>query len=103
MLYRVIEAEVIPASEAAGLSQIVWSPVAQGVLTGKYLPGQPPPEGSRATDTLGGAAMIKRFMADATLTAVQGLRPIAEAAGLSMPTMAVAWVLQNAKDRKSVV
>ncbi len=103
MLYRVIEAEVIPASEAAGLSQIVWSPVAQGVLTGKYLPGQPPPEGSRATDTLGGAAMIKRFMADATLTAVQGLRPIAEAAGLSMPTMAVAWVLQNANVASAIV
>ena len=102
-LYRVIEAEVVPACEAAGLSQIVWSPMGQGVLTGKYLPGQPPPEGSRATDVTGGANMIKRLMGDDTLTAVQRLRPIAEQAGISMATMAVAWVLQNANVASAIV
>ncbi|OII17806.1 aldo/keto reductase, partial [Curtobacterium sp. MCBA15_016] len=64
MLWRVIEGEVVPASKQLGLSQIVWSPIAQGVLTGKYKPGQPLPEGSRATDEKGGADMIKRFMRD---------------------------------------
>ena len=102
-LYRVIEAEVVPACEAAGLSQIVWSPMGQGVLTGKYLPGEPPPEGSRATDVTGGANMIKRLMGDDTLTAVQRLRPIAEQAGISMATMAVAWVLQNANVASAIV
>src|SRR3954447_26160134 len=83
MLWRVIEAEVIPASEKAGLGQIVWSPIAQGVLTGKYLPGQPPPPGSRATDEAG-SRFISRFMSDDVLTRVQKLQPIAEEAGLSM-------------------
>jgi len=73
----------------------VWSPIAQGVLTGKYQPGQPAPEGSRATDTKGGADMISRFMNDDVLTRVQGLRPIAGDLGLSMAALAVAWVLQN--------
>jgi hypothetical protein len=77
------------------VSQIVWSPIAQGVLTGKYQPGQAPPEGSRATDEKGGADMIKRFMNDDVLTRVQGLKPIADEAGLSMAQLAVAWVLQN--------
>src|SRR3990170_356879 len=70
MLWRVIEDEVVPASKEAGVSQIVWSPMAQGVLTGKYKPGQAPPEGSRATDEKGGADMIKRFMDDDVLTRV---------------------------------
>jgi aryl-alcohol dehydrogenase-like predicted oxidoreductase len=95
MLWRVIEAEVVPACEELGVSQIVWSPVAQGVLTGKYQPGQQPPEGSRATDEKGGADMIKRFMNDDVLTRVQGLKPIADEAGMSMAQLAVAWVLQN--------
>src|SRR3990170_678776 len=73
MLWRVIEAEVVPASEEAGVSQIVWSPMAQGVLTGKYKPGQAPPEGSRATDSKGGADMISRFMNDDVLGRVQQL------------------------------
>ncbi len=94
-LYRVIEAEVVPTCEELGISQIVWSPVAQGVLTGKYMPGQPPPEGSRATDTKGGANMISRFMNEDVLGRVQGLRPIADGLGLSMAQLAVAWVLQN--------
>ena len=72
MLWRVIEDEVVPTCEELGVSQIVWSPIAQGVLTGKYKPGQPPPEGSRATDEKGGADMIKRFMNDDVLTARAG-------------------------------
>jgi aryl-alcohol dehydrogenase-like predicted oxidoreductase len=95
MLWRVIEGEVMPACEELGVSQIVWSPVAQGVLTGKYLPGQPPPVGSRATDEKGGANFVKRFMDEEVLERVQGLRPIAEEAGLTMAQLAVAWVLQN--------
>jgi aryl-alcohol dehydrogenase-like predicted oxidoreductase len=95
MLWRVIEPEVVPTCEELGLSQIVWSPIAQGVLTGKYQPGQQPPEGSRAADEKGGADMIKRFMNDDVLTRVQGLKPIADEAGLSMAQLAVAWVLQN--------
>ncbi|GGO69968.1 aldo/keto reductase family protein [Nocardioides deserti] len=95
MLWRVIEAEVVPTCEELGIGQIVWSPIAQGVLTGKYQPGQAPPEGSRATDTKGGADMIGRWMQDDVLTRVQQLRPIAEDAGLSMSQLAIAWVLQN--------
>src|SRR5690554_6189051 len=78
MLWRVIEDEVVPASQESGVSQIVWSPVAQGVLTGKYKPGQEPPAGSRATDEKGGANMIKRFMNDDVLDRVQKLQPIAD-------------------------
>src|SRR5918998_655415 len=70
MLFRVIESQVIPASDAEGLGQIVWSPLAQGVLTGKYLPGKPPPAGSRATDARG-ASFISHFMTDDVLTRVQ--------------------------------
>ena len=95
MLWRVIEDEVVPTSKELGVSQIVWSPIAQGVLTGKYKPGQAPPEGSRAADEKGGADMIKRFMNDEVLTAVQGLEPVAEDCGLTMAQLAVAWVLQN--------
>jgi voltage-dependent potassium channel beta subunit len=95
MLWRVIEAEVVPTSEELGIGQIVWSPIAQGVLTGKYLPGQPAPEGSRATDDKGGANMIKRWLQDDVLERVQQLKPIADEAGLSLAQLAVAWVLQN--------
>ncbi|WP_459385848.1 aldo/keto reductase family protein [Arthrobacter humicola] len=95
MLWRVIEAEVIPTSEELGLSQIVWSPIAQGVLSGKYHPGKPAPEGSRATDSKGGSRMIERWMSDEVLTGVQQLKPIAEEAGLTMAQLSIAWVLQN--------
>jgi aryl-alcohol dehydrogenase-like predicted oxidoreductase len=95
MLWRVIEGKVVPASEELGISQIVWSPMAQGVLSGKYLPGQPVPEGSRATDDKSGARFIKGFLRDDVLEAVQRLIPIAEQAGLTMPQLAIAWVLQN--------
>jgi aryl-alcohol dehydrogenase-like predicted oxidoreductase len=95
MLWRVIEAEVIPTCRELGIGQIVWSPIAQGILTGKYLPGQAPPAGSRATDDKGGADMIKRWMQDDVLERVQLLEPIAEEAGLTLAQLAVAWVLQN--------
>ena len=94
-LWRVIEAEVVPLSEREGIGQIVWSPMAQGVLTGKYLPGKKAPAGSRATDKKSGAAMISRWMKDDVLEAVQLLKPIAESVNLSMSQMALAWVLQN--------
>ncbi|WP_251452379.1 aldo/keto reductase family protein [Microbacterium sp. Marseille-Q6648] len=94
-LWRVIEGKVVPTSADLGISQIVWSPMAQGVLSGKYLPGQEAPAGSRATDEKSGANFIKRFMSDEVLTAVQKLKPVAEQAGLTMPQLAIAWVLQN--------
>jgi aryl-alcohol dehydrogenase-like predicted oxidoreductase len=94
-LWRVIEAEVVPLSQREGIGQIVWSPMAQGVLTGKYLPGKKAPAGSRATDKKSGAAMISRWMKDDVLEAVQLLKPIAESVDLSMSQMALAWVLQN--------
>lgn len=103
MLWRVIEGEVVPACEREGLAQIVWSPLAQGVLTGKYLPGAAPPAGSRATDETGGKSFIARLMNNATLTAVQRLRPLADQAGLTMAQMGVAWVLQNANVASAIV
>ncbi|SRR6266571_1660581 len=95
LLWRVIEAEVVPTCEELGVGQIVFSPMAQGVLTGKYLPGQAPPPGSRATDDKSGAGFIQRWMTDEVLTRVQGLAPIASQAGLTMAQLAIAWVLQN--------
>ncbi|WP_062517999.1 aldo/keto reductase family protein [Demequina gelatinilytica] len=95
MLWRVIEDQVVPASKEVGVSQIVWSPVAQGVLTGKYKPGQPAPAGSRATDEKSGARFIERWMGEDILTRVQGLQPIADELGLTMAQLAIAWVLQN--------
>jgi aryl-alcohol dehydrogenase-like predicted oxidoreductase len=95
MLWRIIEDEVVPTCEELGISQIVWSPIAQGVLTGKYQPGKDYPAGSRATDESGGADMIKRWLADDVLRRVQELRPIADDLGLTMAQLAVAWVLQN--------
>jgi aryl-alcohol dehydrogenase-like predicted oxidoreductase len=94
-LWRVIEAEVVPTCRELGIGQIVWSPIAQGVLTGKYRPGAEPPAGSRATDQNGGAGMIARWMRDEVLERVQELRPVADDLGLSMAALAVAWVLQN--------
>ncbi len=94
MLWRVIESEVVPTSVEEGVGQIVWSPIAQGVLTGKYLPGQQPPADSRAGDARVGGSM-KSFLTDDILTRVQQLRPIADDLGLSMAQLAVAWVLQN--------
>jgi len=95
MLWRVIEAEVVPTSRELGIGQVVWSPIAQGALTGKYKPGQQPPAGSRATDDKGGSDMISRWLQDDVLERVQRLQPIADEAGLSLAQLAVAWVLQN--------
>src|SRR3954447_4431026 len=95
MLWRVIEAEVVPASEELGIGQVVFSPIAQGVLTGKYRPGQPAPAGSRGTDDKGGAGFVGRWLRDDLLERVQRLQPLADQAGLSLAQLAVAWVLQN--------
>jgi aryl-alcohol dehydrogenase-like predicted oxidoreductase len=94
MIWRVIEADVIPLCEKEGIGQIVWSPIAQGVLTGKYLPGAAPPTGSRATDEAG-SRFIRNYLTDEILTTVQQLRPIAEEAGLTLSQLAIAWTLQN--------
>ncbi|MEU8005931.1 aldo/keto reductase family protein [Catellatospora sp. NPDC049111] len=103
MLWRVIEAEVVPTCEELGLGQIVWSPMAQGVLSGKYLPGQPPPAGSRATDEKSGAGFIARWLDEDVLTRVQLLKPLAEQAGLTMAQLAIAWVLQNPNVSSAIV
>ena len=95
MLWRVIEEKVVPLCEREGIGQIVWSPIAQGVLTGKYLPGKKIPAGSRASDKKGGAGMISRWMRDEVLEAVQKLKPIADSVDLSMSQLALAWALAN--------
>jgi aryl-alcohol dehydrogenase-like predicted oxidoreductase len=102
-LWRVIEPEIVPLCEKEGVSQIVWSPIAQGVLTGKYLPGAPPPAGSRATDEMGGAHFISRLLADDILTAVQDLVPLAADADLSMAQLAIGWVLCNPNVASAIV
>jgi aryl-alcohol dehydrogenase-like predicted oxidoreductase len=103
MLWRVIEAEVVPLCEKEGIGQIVFSPIAQGVLTGKYLPGQAPPANSRATDEAGGANVISRWMRDPLLAKVQELKPLADEAGLSLAQLAVAWTLQNPNVSAAVI
>jgi aryl-alcohol dehydrogenase-like predicted oxidoreductase len=102
MLWRVIEAEVIPTSQELGISQIVWSPMAQGVLTGKYLPGKPAPSGSRAADP-STSSIIQKYMGEETLTKVQGLKPVAEQLGITMGQLAIAWVLQNKNVASAIV
>jgi aryl-alcohol dehydrogenase-like predicted oxidoreductase len=92
MLWRVPEAEVMPLCRREGIGQIVWSPLAMGVLTGKYEPGRPPPEGSRAAY---GHGIRRSYLSDETLRAVQALTDLAREAGLSMAQLALAWVLQN--------
>ncbi|HEV2944713.1 MAG TPA: aldo/keto reductase family protein [Solirubrobacteraceae bacterium] len=102
MLWRSPEAEVIPLCEAEGISQIVWSPLGQGVLTGKYLPGAQPPADSRAaSDSMN--TFIGQLMDDRVLEAVQRLVPIAEQAGLTMPQMALAWVLRQENVASAIV
>jgi aryl-alcohol dehydrogenase-like predicted oxidoreductase len=94
MLWRVIEQQVLPICQDNGIGQIVWSPIAQGVLTGKYLPGQPVPAGSRASGGEG-AGFIASFLTDEVLTAVTNLRPLAADLNLTMAQLAVAWVLNR--------
>jgi len=102
MLWRAPEAEVIPLCEREGISQIVWSPLGQGVLTGKYRPGQPPPADSRAaSESMSG--FISRLTDDRVLEAVQRLAPVAEGAGLTMPQLALAWVLRQPNVASAIV
>jgi len=103
MLWRVIEGDVVPTCRELGLSQIVWPPVAQGVLTGKYRPDQPAPAGSRATDDKGGARSIERFMRPEVLAAVQGLRPVADELGVTMAQLDLAWVLNKDNEAAAIV
>ncbi|HEU0100443.1 MAG TPA: aldo/keto reductase family protein [Allosphingosinicella sp.] len=102
LLWRQPEEEVIPLCAANGISQIVWSPLAQGVLTGKYRRGSPPPEGSRATsEEMGG--FISWLLRDETLEAVERLGPIAAEAGLSLAQFALAWVLREPNVASAIV
>jgi aryl-alcohol dehydrogenase-like predicted oxidoreductase len=103
LLWRVIETEVVPTCEELGIGQVVFSPIAQGVLTGKYKPGEEFPAGSRATDEKGGADMISRWLNDDVLARVQQLQPLADQAGLSLAQLSVAWVLQNSNVSAAII
>jgi aryl-alcohol dehydrogenase-like predicted oxidoreductase len=102
MLWRVIEPEVVPLCEEEGIGQVVFSPIAQGVLTGKYKPGAAPPAGSRATDP-GGSGFVSRWLNEPVLNAVAGLAPLAAQAGLTPAQLAVAWVLANPNVSAAIV
>jgi aryl-alcohol dehydrogenase-like predicted oxidoreductase len=102
LLWREPEAEVIPLCEQNGISQVVWSPLAQGVLTGKYLPGQAPPPDSRASSPAMNR-FIGRLLKPKTLEAVQRLKPVAEEAGLTMAALALAWVLRQRNVAAAIV
>jgi aryl-alcohol dehydrogenase-like predicted oxidoreductase len=99
-LWRVIEAEVVPTCESLGIGQVVWSPIAGGVLTGKYKPGAAPPEGSRAA---GADNETMRFMRDEVLDRIGQLEPLAKEVDLSLAALAVAWVLQNANVSSAII
>src|SRR5207244_7627284 len=102
MLWRVPEREVVPLCEREGISQIVWSPLAQGVLTGKYSPDSPPPADSRAaSESMGG--FIDQLVRPRVLEAVQRLRPVADEAGLTMAQLALAWVLRQPPVASAIV
>jgi aryl-alcohol dehydrogenase-like predicted oxidoreductase len=102
LVWREPEEEVIPISSENGISQIVWSPLGQGVLTGKYNPDQPPPAGTRATSQeMGG--FIERLMQPELLRAVQRLKPIAEEAGLTLPQFALAWILREPNVASAII
>jgi aryl-alcohol dehydrogenase-like predicted oxidoreductase len=102
MLWRVIEAEVVPACDSLGMGQIVWSPLAQGVLTGKYLPGAAVPSGSRAEDERG-SRFVGRYMGQPVLAAVQRLMPLAAELGTTLPRLALAWVLHNPSVSSAII
>ena len=102
LVWREPERDVIPVCKANGISQIVWSPLGQGVLTGKYDPDQPPPQGTRATsEEMGG--FIQRLMQPDLLRAVQRLKPIAEQAGLSLPQFSIAWILREPNVASAII
>ena len=102
MIWRVIESEVVPLCEKEGIGQIVWSPIAQGALTGKYLPGAEMLAGSRASDP-SGSNFIKDYLTEPILTRVQQLKPVADEAGLSLAQLAIAWTLQNPNVSAAIV
>jgi aryl-alcohol dehydrogenase-like predicted oxidoreductase len=102
MIWRGPERDVIPASRGLGISQIVWSPLAQGVLTGKYQPGEAPPQGTRATSSSMGRFM-ERALDQTLLTRVQQLRPVADELGLSMAQLALAWVLRESNVASAII
>ena len=102
MIWRVIEAEVVPLCEKEGIGQVVWSPIAQGALTGKYLPGGELPPGSRANDPTG-ANFIRNYLTEPILNRAQQLRPVAEQAGLSLAQLAIAWTLRNPSVSAAIV
>jgi aryl-alcohol dehydrogenase-like predicted oxidoreductase len=102
MIQRKIEAEVVPLSEREGVGQVVFSPLAQGVLTGKYRPGDAPDEGTRAADPESNRFM-QQLMNEEVLSAVDKLRPIAEEAGLSMPQLALAWILRQSNVSSAII
>ncbi|MGB9376887.1 MAG: aldo/keto reductase, partial [Mycobacteriales bacterium] len=95
MLWRVIESEVVPLCRRRGVGQLVWSPIGQGILSGKYRLGERPPDGSRVADNRGGGEFMSRFLSDDVLSRVRKLEPLAADAGLTLPQLAIAWVLQN--------
>jgi aryl-alcohol dehydrogenase-like predicted oxidoreductase len=102
LVWREPEDAVIPLCSDNGISQIVWSPLGQGVLTGKYDPDQPPPAGTRATsEEMGG--FIRRLMQPELLRAVQQLKPIAEEAGLTLPQFALAWILREPNVASAII
>ena len=102
LIWRAPEAELFPLCAEHGIGNVVWSPLGQGVLAGKYAPGEAHPEGSRATSGEMGWAM-DRYLADPVLEAVQRLLPIAEGAGLSMVTMALAWILRREEVSSAII
>ena len=102
MIQRQIEAEVVPLSEQEGVGQVVFSPLAQGILTGKYRPGEAPDEGTRAADPENNRFM-QRLMNEDVISAVDKLRPIAEEAGLSMPQLALAWILRQPNVSSAII